>query len=343
MMKYVITTPRGVERIASSLIKERFPEVSLKVSPGGYEGLILMESEKEISVEILEEIPEIEKVLKIKEETEELKPERIAEICGKVAGEIPPGSSFAVRVKRRGKHDFSSKDIENLAGAEILKRREDLRVNLSAPDFIVKVEIIDQWAGIGIMRGEEIYKKKIGKRDSRELTNRISLVQLIYEAKDPRGVERVASAIGRSAQAFEVRRLIVVFDHPVSSEILQTFLRGVEDGISSRHEIQERSYGRRVQKVPVLVYELYQLLRDIRRDENLIIITDPRGRRIEDVREELKRRIEDSREIFIFNGSNRGIPSGCFRFADFVLDLAPHITYSTDQAITASVISLLNL
>ncbi|MDI3502291.1 MAG: tRNA acetyltransferase, partial [Archaeoglobi archaeon] len=187
------------------------------------------------------------------------------------------------------------------------------------------------------------YKKKIGKRDSRELTNRISLVQLIYEAKDPRGVERVASAIGRSAQAFEVRRLIVVFDHPVSSEILQTFLRGVEDGISSRHEIQERSYGRRVQKVPVLVYELYQLLRDIRRDENLIIITDPRGRRIEDVREELKRRIEDSREIFIFNGSNRGIPSGCFRFADFVLDLAPHITYSTDQAITASVISLLNL
>ncbi|MDI3502849.1 MAG: tRNA acetyltransferase, partial [Archaeoglobi archaeon] len=72
MMKYVITTPRGVERIASSLIKERFPEVSLKVSPGGYEGLILMESEKEISVEILEEIPEIEKVLKIKEETEEL-------------------------------------------------------------------------------------------------------------------------------------------------------------------------------------------------------------------------------------------------------------------------------
>ncbi|MBC7110546.1 MAG: SPOUT family RNA methylase [Archaeoglobi archaeon] len=205
------------------------------------------------------------------------------------------------------------------------------------------MEIIDQWAGIGIIRGEEISKKKIGKRDSREITNKISLVQLIYEAEDLRGVERVASAIGRSAQAFEVRRLFIVFDHPVNSETLQIFLEGVEDGITSRHSIQEKSYGRRVQKVPVLVYELYQLLRDVRREKNLIIITDPRGKRVENLREDLKRRIEDCKEIFIFNGSNRGIPTGCFRFADFVLDLAPHITYSTDQAITASIIALLNL
>lgn len=343
-MKYILTTPRGLERIAASLIRERLQEdVTLSPRIGGYEGLILMESSREIPEEPLREIPEIEKIVRIRKETEEVSLKKITELCREVASEIPSGSTFAVRVKRRGEHGFTSKDLENAAGAEILRERGDLRVNLKSPEYIVRVEIIDGWAGVGIIRGEEIYKKKVGKRDSREITGKISLVQLVYEAEDLRGVERVASAIGRAAQAFEVRRLIIVFDAPVRAEILRTFLRGVEDGISSRREIQERSYGKRVKKIPVFVYELYQLLRDVKKEDHLIIITDPRGKKLDDVREELRRRIERSKEIFIFNGSNRGIPNGCFRLADFVLDLAPHITYPTDQAITASIISLLNL
>jgi|Deesub1362B_J571_1020462.scaffolds.fasta_scaffold00013_225 tRNA acetyltransferase TAN1 len=343
-VKYVITTQRGMERIASSLIEELFGgEPSLKPKIGGYEGLILMETEEELNEELLKSIPEIEKIVKIRKEVENPSTETLAEICREISSEIPQNSTFAVRVKRRGKHNFTSKDLETLAGELVLKEREDLRVNLSNPDYVIMVEIIDNWAGIGVIKGEEIYKKKIGKRDSREITEKITLVQLIYEAEDLRGVERVASSIGRSAQAFEVKKLIIVFDSPISAKKLEVFLRGIEDGISSRREIQERSYGRKVKKVPVFIYEIYQLLRDIRKGRNLIIITDPRGKKLDEVREELKERIYKSKDIYIFNGSNKGIPSGCFRFADFVLDLAPHITYPTDQAITASIISLLNL
>jgi len=56
---------------------------------------------------------------------------------------IKRGDGFAVRVKRAGKHDFSSKDVEKALGSKILENI-DTFVNLSDPDRIIFVEISDR-------------------------------------------------------------------------------------------------------------------------------------------------------------------------------------------------------
>jgi tRNA acetyltransferase TAN1 len=88
---------------------------------------------------------------------------------------------------------------------------------------------------------------------------------------------------------------------------------------------------------------LYQTARDKRRKRNLVIITDPTGKQISDVSEELGRRMFYSDEIVVFVGSRTGIPKGIFRLADFVVDLAPYITFATEHAIPASLIALLTV
>jgi len=58
---------------------------------------------------------------------------------------IKPGETFAVRTERTGKHGFSSKDIEERVGEEILNSI-DAKVDLSNPDKTIFIEIRDDEA-----------------------------------------------------------------------------------------------------------------------------------------------------------------------------------------------------
>lgn len=342
-MKYLVTTECGMEEIVSSRIQENFEETGNVVpNPSGFMGIVTAEicGKKK---EKIKEIPEVEKVVPIRKEVYQPNLEKIGKLCKKVAKELPDRSRFAVDVDRRGTHEFTSQEIEAKAGSEIMELESSLEVELDRPDFVVKVEVIDQWAGVGILEGEEILKKKVGKVNSRELTTKVHLVQLVYRGKDRRGIERIGASLGRSAQAFETKKVTIVFDSPTDADKLQAFLNGIDEGIDSRFRIQKRVYERNVSRVPVDVYEIYQFLRKIDRKGNLIIMTDPRGEVLQTSRNNLKDDLESTETVYLFNGSNRGIPTGCFERADHVLDLAPHITYATDQAITASIIALLNL
>ncbi|MBP2196706.1 tRNA uracil 4-sulfurtransferase ThiI [Pantoea cypripedii] len=51
------------------------------------------------------------------------------------------GKSFCVRVKRRGKHDFSSQDVERYVGGGLNQHIETARVQLNHPDETVNLEI----------------------------------------------------------------------------------------------------------------------------------------------------------------------------------------------------------
>ncbi len=51
-------------------------------------------------------------------------------------------SSFAVRCKRSGKHNFRSKDVEIKVGA-LIKEQTNAKVDLEEPDFILKIEVVD--------------------------------------------------------------------------------------------------------------------------------------------------------------------------------------------------------
>ncbi len=65
---------------------------------------------------------------------------------------IKPGESFAVRAQRVGSHPFSSKDVEEAAGARILEEL-DAVVDLEEPEKTVYVEIRDDEA--------YVYDKKV--------------------------------------------------------------------------------------------------------------------------------------------------------------------------------------
>lgn len=68
--------------------------------------------------------------------------EQISELAGRIAeGSIEPGQSFAVRARRVGEHDFSSKDVEEEVGRLILEEIEDIQVDLDSPDRKVHVEV----------------------------------------------------------------------------------------------------------------------------------------------------------------------------------------------------------
>ena len=56
-------------------------------------------------------------------------------------------SSFAVRCTRTGKHEFNSKDVEIKIGAKI-KEFTNAKVNLTNPEYVLKIEIVDKDAYI---------------------------------------------------------------------------------------------------------------------------------------------------------------------------------------------------
>jgi thiamine biosynthesis protein ThiI len=57
---------------------------------------------------------------------------------------LKSAKTFAVRVKRVGKHDFTSQDMERKLGALILKDFPHLKVDLTSPDKTIYVEIRDK-------------------------------------------------------------------------------------------------------------------------------------------------------------------------------------------------------
>ncbi|HUT82073.1 MAG TPA: THUMP domain-containing protein [Candidatus Bathyarchaeia archaeon] len=61
---------------------------------------------------------------------------------------LKKNSTFAVRVKRFGKHDFTSKDLEVLLGGEIYDKYSEqlnLKVDLTQPDYLIMIEVKDNF------------------------------------------------------------------------------------------------------------------------------------------------------------------------------------------------------
>ncbi len=333
----LVKTLRGMEYVAGDLIRERLGDVKLEIRPHGYLGLIIVHSD---DLDKIRDIPEIETIIPIgivcKADVDEIvsKADEIVEMAGDF-------NSFAIRTKKRGKkHDFSSSDINVRLGARI-KEMTDADVDLEFPDKAVYVEIIGDKAYIGVIEGKEERRKYTPEKvDSRKILSKISLVQMPYLEDSAR---EMGEKIGRSAQTFEVKELVIAPFGYVNAYELEAFIKGVRRGIISRLEIQRRAYAREVKEVPVYVQDLFQTARDKRRKNNVLIVTDPVGKQLKDVKEKLKRDLKYANEVVVFMGSRQGIPKGVFRLADYVIDLAPYITFATEHAIPASVIALVSV
>ena len=334
----IIKTALGMERVVASRVEELGLEA--EPAPRGFRGLVLVygcRNREADARRVEEEVVEADRVIPILASSP-ARPEEIARTAAEVArGLIDSGECFAVRTVRRGRHGFTSIDVNVLVG-DAVRRATGACVNLSFPDKVVAAEIIQDRAYISVYPGALEWKKmRPGKNPLYRLYRRVAVVQMPYlgplDACRNMGVR-----IGREVQNFEIRELVIAPAGVVRARELYEFLGGVFEGIESRYRIQARSYHRRVERVPVYVQDIHQLVRD-RRGEPIIVL-EPEGEHISKVADDLWRLIRRGRRVNILLGSREGVPLGIYRFADLVVDVAPGITLSTEYAAAAALIAM---
>ncbi|MEP1446512.1 MAG: tRNA uracil 4-sulfurtransferase ThiI [Paraglaciecola sp.] len=91
-------------------------------------------------IDLLQRIPGINQILQVQESTFT----DLDDICKQVTQVWQPllvGKTFAVRVRRHGKHPFSSMDIERYVGAHINQHCESNGVKLKDPDVTIEFEV----------------------------------------------------------------------------------------------------------------------------------------------------------------------------------------------------------
>ena len=110
-------------------------KLTLMVGPGS------LDKQPEI-IDLLQRIPGINQVLLVLES----KFTDLDDICKQVKQVWQPillGKSFAVRVKRKGKHPFSSMEIASYVGGYLNQNCESNGVNLHNPDQLIEFEVND--------------------------------------------------------------------------------------------------------------------------------------------------------------------------------------------------------
>ena len=336
----LLKTVLGMENVAASYVKEIDPQAEVRVAPGGFRGLVLVKpsiDKHEFARLVAEKVPEVENIV-VAEACTKAEPRSIAEAAARLAREqVTSDETFAVRTVWRGRHSFTSIDVNVVAG-DAVRKATGASVNLTRPDKVVLVEIINDKAFISVMPGSAFWKKmKPGKYPVYKLFRRISIVQMPYlgplDACRTMGVR-----VGREVQNFEVGELVVAPIGLIDARQLVEFLQGVFEGIESRYEIQRRSYGRKAHRVPVRLQDLYQLVRSRMREP--IIVFEPEGEPISKVADKLYDIVRSARRVNMLFGSREGIPEGVYRFADLVVDIAPGITLSTEYAAAAALTAL---
>jgi len=155
------------------------------------------------------------------------------------------GKSFCVRVKRRGKHSFSSQDVERYVGGGLNQHIESARVQLKNPDVTVNLEVEENRLTLVTARYEGLGGFPIGTQEdelslisggfdsgvsSYMLLRRGSRVHYCFfnlgGAAHEIGVRQVAHYLwNRFGRSHRVRFVAINFE-PVVGEILEK----VDDG-----------------------------------------------------------------------------------------------------------------
>jgi len=342
MVRVILKTLRGFEKIVASRVLDEYPSAYVIPRPMNYSGIVFIDGiDPSEASKISELVPEVEKALPIFAETR-ADPMEIADSALRVAKNyLSEGESFAIRTTRRGKHSFTSVDINILVGAKV-KDALGNPVNLDNPEKVIWIEIFGDKAYVSVTR--ELIKKKPRPNGLLSLLRKISIIQMPYLG-DVEASYRMGVRIGRAAQAFEVGELIITPVGIVNAEELQSFLRGIIEGRMSRFEIQKKSYSRQVKLVPIKLMDLFQLVRA--RYGEVFIATSARGDRIDlDKCSELIKLLKEEKRINVLIGSREGLPTGVFRWSKMVINLCPGITFATEQAIPmviSAIITCLNL
>lgn len=342
-VQLLVTCKVGMERIAASYIRELIPQASIVSAPHGFLGLILVsniEDPYKVLSEVKAKVPEVERVYPILESCKASLDE-IVRHAKKLAGYIHAEESFAVVTVRRGKHDFKSLDVNVAVGAAV-KDLTGAKVDLENPDKVLVVQILHNAAYLTVVQGSEFHKKmKPYKFPMYKFFRKLAVAHEPYLGPGDAAYS-MGTRIGREVQTYELGKLYVAPIGPVEAEPLYYFLKGLFEGARSRYEIQKKSYGREVHRTVFQVQDMYQWLRS--RMGRPLIIFEPEGEPISRVGNELTEfivsNIRKGREIGLMVGAREGVPTGLFRYADFILDVAPGVVISTEYALSSALVAL---
>ena len=329
-MRYIVTTQVGVERVAAGRIND-VPDFTAELQ-GNFGGLLIVNTDAEDAITELSNIPEVINILPVEAECP-AEIDTIVNVGSNLASEkIPHSKTFAVVTTRRGRHTFTSIDI-NIALGNAIQRD----VNLEKPDHTVCVEIINQTAYLCVIPEKNRIEKPGGL--AHRIASKIAIVQMFYP-NESNVTEGMGHRIGRAAQAFGVKELILAHSMGTEAEDFSRFCQGAFKGRQTRLKKTRRIRGDRVRKVPIRVADLYQVVRH--KQNEPIVITSAFGEDVSKCYPKVADLFSNATTVNLFIGAREGIPKGLYRFADVILNLAPGITFATEHGIPAAVTGLIS-
>lgn len=132
----------------------------------------LKEDQRELTpvvAEILQRIPGIANILHVQSyEIEEINTNfaQMGELCVRAFADMIRDKSFVVRIKRVGKHTFTSIDLERYLGGALLQQVAGSTVDLHRPEVTIKVEVNDSTLYLIERRYEGLGGYPIGTQDA---------------------------------------------------------------------------------------------------------------------------------------------------------------------------------
>jgi len=340
----VITCRLGMEKIVASYINEFDAGAKALPAPYGFLGLVLVFSASDkqaLAHKIKESVPEAERIY-IVLDCAKADIGDIVEVVKRISKEfISHSDSFAVRTTRRGHHTFTSIDVNTAVGS-VVKDLTGASVDLENPSKVIVIQIIQDWAYISVVPGSEFYKKmRPYKYPMYKVFKNFVVAHEPYLGPSD-AAYTFGTRIGREVQTYEIGELVVAPIGSVDAYSLYCFLKGLFEGVDSRFEVQRKSYGREIHKTRVSLQDMYQFVRS-KMGEPLIIF-EPEGEPISKIANELTEFIMNAlkkrRRINIMVGAREGVPTSLFRFANYVIDVAPGIVVSTEYALASALIAL---
>jgi tRNA acetyltransferase TAN1 len=176
-MRYLITCTSGLENFTKKVILNIYPNAKVRYTY--FKGVLLTEipDEPKNVVEKLRNVPTIAKVFPVHCETT-ASPEKIKSCLLKLKELWPKdGESYKLDVKRRGTHQFTSRDLIRLLAPMI-----PAKVSLEAPDVVIRIDILQDKAYVGIARrGEYLQQEPEIKKKWKDRERPLNRAQLKLE------------------------------------------------------------------------------------------------------------------------------------------------------------------
>jgi len=331
----ILKTELGMEKYVANTLNV---DCEIEGAPKGFQGLVLLKNcddPKEALKKALE-MPEVIRGMTA-EVCTKADLDYLKEAAKKLAKKLE-GKRFAVRTVRRGRHDFTSLQVNAELGSTILSETSNTKVDLSDPEAVLMVEIIGDEAYLAVVEPSYAGLKKMkNKRDVKRLFSKLVVVQEPYLG--PRkSIEELGKRLGRVLQSFSVKEYYFGLIEEVDALELAELVKAVNEGARARYS-QAAKAERDVKKVSLKVFDMYHLVAS-RSKRDLVIVFEPEGKSFEEVEEELGRALVRAKRVKAFLGSRKGVPMGMYRFADFVVDVAPGEVLSTETALAAALESL---